>query len=72
MWLCFLLTLKFIFVGSLVVGLSPVLEIFKPYDSGFGTLFQIQELLGPFQKPGLPPDLQYTLPQTEYCISTKF
>jgi hypothetical protein len=45
-------------------GLSPVLQIFKPYDSRFGTLFQI--LLGTFQKPGLLPDLQYTLPQTEY------
>jgi len=49
--------LKFIFVSSLGVGLNPVLQIFKPYDSGFGTLFQIHELLGPFQKSGLPPDL---------------
>jgi hypothetical protein len=63
---------KFIFVSSLGAGLNPVLQIFKPYDSGFGTLFQIQQLLGPFQKPGLPPDLHYTLPQTEYCIPTKF
>jgi hypothetical protein len=53
-----LLRLKFIFVSSLGAGLNLVLQIFKPYDFGFGTLFQIQELLGPFQKLGLHPDLQ--------------
>jgi hypothetical protein len=59
-------SLKFYLLGS--SSLSPIFQIFKPCNSNFDTLFQIQKPLDLVQKPSMVPCTHYTFPKIAHCI----